>query len=144
MKDNIFLLDTSAWILSLGKSALPAATNRVRKLLDEKTVAITPVVALELLGGTRTAEEFNRLKSRLDALYQIFIGKKEWEEAAKLAFQLHRKGKIIPYTDILIATVAIEAGATLVHADRHFDMMSEIKGFYIESFLPLIQKNKRS
>ncbi len=140
MKDNLFLLDTSAWILALGKSAQPLVTDRVRKLLEEKTIAVTPMVALELLGGVRTLEDFNRLKGRLDALYQIPIGKKQWEEAARMAYQLRRKGKALPNTDILIATVALEAGAILVHADQHFDMLAGITGLTVESLLPLFSQ----
>lgn len=101
------------------------------------------MVSLELLGGTRTTVEFNRLKSRLDALQQIPIGKKEWEEAARTAFQLHRRGETIPYTAILIATAALSAGATLLHADKHFDMIAEIIELSVESLLPFIQKNRR-
>ena len=102
------------------------------------------MVSLELLGGARTTGEFNRLKTRLDALQQIPVGKKEWEEAARTAFQLHRRGKTIPYTDILIAAAAAEAGATLLHADQHFDMLAEIIELSVESLLPIIQKNRRS
>lgn len=138
------LIDTSVWILSLGRASHPTVRNKVKALLDDNLVAITPMVSLELLGGTKTTEEFNRLKSRLEALPQLPIGKKEWEEAARTAFQLRRQGKTIPYTDILIAIVAIEAGAILLHADQHFDLMAEITELSVESLLPFIQKNRRA
>jgi predicted nucleic acid-binding protein len=98
------------------------------------------MITLEILGGARTEEEFNRLESRLDALHQIPLGKKEWEEAARIAFRLRRQGKAIPHTDILIGTAAIQAQALLLHADQHFALMAESTGLSQESLLPLLQK----
>lgn len=83
------------------------------------------MIALEILGGAMNQEEFDRLKSRLDALHQLRVGRKEWEEAAQIAFVLRRQGKPIPYMDILIGTAAIQAKALLLHADRHFHVMAE-------------------
>lgn len=140
MNPNLVLIDTSVWLLSLGRSAQPVVKERVRQLLGENRVAITPMITLEILGGARTEEEFNRLKSRLDALHQIPLGKKEWEEAARIAFRLRRQGKAIPHTDILIGTAAIQAQALLLHADQHFALMAESTGLSQESLLPLLQK----
>ena len=140
MNPSLVLIDTSVWILSLGRAAQPAVKKRVSELLEENRVAITPIITLEILGGARTEEEFNRLKSRLDALHQILLGKSEWEEATRIAFRLRRQGKAIPYTDILIGTAAIQAQALLLHADQHFGMMAESTVLLQESPLPLIQK----
>ena len=138
MSPSLVLIDTSVWLLSLGRSAQPVIKKRVSELLEENRVAITPMITLEILGGARTEEEFDRLKSRLDALHQIPLGKKEWEEAARIAFSLRRQGKAIPYTDILIGTAAIKAEALLLHADHHFGMMAESTGLLQESMLPLL------
>ena len=140
MNPSLVLIDTSVWLLSLGRSAQPMVKERVRELLAENRVAITPMITLEILGGTRTEEEFIRLKSRLDALHQIPLGEKDWEEAARIAFRLRRQGKAIPYTDILIATAAIQAKALLLHADQHFGMIAESTGLSQESLLPLLHK----
>jgi len=136
---NLVLIDTSVWLLSLGRSAHPLVKDRVGQLLNENRVAIIRMITLEILGGVKTEEEFNRLKSRLDALHQILLGKTEWEEAARIAFRLRRQGKAIPYTDILIGTAAIQAQALLLHADQHFGMMAESTGLSQESLLHLLQ-----
>jgi tRNA(fMet)-specific endonuclease VapC len=140
MSLDLVLIDTSVWLLSLGKSVQPVVKKRVSDLLEENRVAITPMITLEILGGARTEEEFNRLKSRLGVLHQIPLGKNEWEEAAWMAFRLRRQGKAIPYTDILIATAAIQAQALLLHADHHFGMIAESTGLLQESLLPLLHK----
>jgi tRNA(fMet)-specific endonuclease VapC len=137
---SLVLIDTSVWLLSLGKSTQTVVKDRVQKLLEENRVAITPMITLEILGGAKKEEEFIRLKSRLNALHQIQLGEKDWEEAAWIAFRLRRQGKAIPYTDILIATAAIQSQALLLHADHHFGMIAESTGLSQESLLPLLHK----
>ncbi|MBM3709583.1 MAG: PIN domain nuclease, partial [Actinobacteria bacterium] len=121
----MFLVDTSAWIFALRKNPFLKLKDRIDHLLEIDNVFTLGIIRLELLGGTKTKEEFNRLKSRLDAVYEISTDIKLWESAAHLAFDLQRKGLTIPYTDILIASAAIESEAMLLHADLHFDIIAE-------------------
>ena len=107
MDNNLVLIDTSVWILALRKSPVPAVRDEVEDLLAANRVAIVPMVRLELLGGTRSPQEFTRLKSRLGALHQIPAEESTWDMAERLSFELRRQGKIIPYTDILIGSAAI-------------------------------------
>ena len=124
MTDKYVLVDTSAWILALKKS--PAV--RVRRVIDDLLavgrIAIIPVIRLELLGGTKSQLEFQRLDRRLGALHQLPLAQSEWDESASLAFKLRRTGMTVPYIDIIIAAAAILHGIRLVHADRHFDLIA--------------------
>ena len=122
------------------KSSLPAAKDEVEHLLAEDRVAIFPMICLELLGGTKSVDEFNRLKNRLDALYQIPADRANWETATELAFKLRQHGKTIPYTDILIGSAAILANALLLHADKHFDLMAEHTDLNVRSLVTLLRK----
>ena len=131
----MILVDTSAWIFALRKSPLLKLKNRIDHLLEKDDVFILGMIKLELLGGTKTKEEFTRLKSRLDALYEISTDAKLWESAYQLAFDLQRKGFTIPYTDILIASAAIEFKAILLHADLHFDLIAEKTELMVESYV---------
>ena len=96
------------------------------------------VILLELLGGTKTEKEYNRLKNRLESLFYIDADKLLWENSSKLAFNLRRKGITIPFTDIFIASSAIYAKALLIHADSHFESVAQHTELKTESFLPLI------
>jgi hypothetical protein len=135
MSRNLVLIDTSVWVLVLRKSPPPLIKEEVEHLLAENRVAIAPIIRLELLGGTKSSNDFDRLKSRLDALHQLPTGDANWEAAAALSFKLRRRGKIIPYTDILIGSAAILADALLLHADRHFDLMAEDTDLNVKSFV---------
>jgi len=122
------LVDTSAWILALKKNPVARAVSVIDNLLAGGRIAIIPVIRLELLGGARSAAEFQRLESRLSALYQLTLDKAEWDESAGLAFKLRRTGMTVPYIDIIIAATAMLNGLSLIHADKHFDLIaSEVR-----------------
>ena len=135
MSNNIFLVDTSAWILSLRKDFSPEVKKRIDYLLKENTIITTGMVKLEILGGTKTESDFRRLKRRLNALDSVDLDTSLWERAYDLAFMLRRKGITVPYTDILIAACALKTGSTVVHADAHFDLMADHINLKVESFL---------
>jgi predicted nucleic acid-binding protein len=138
MSSNFVLIDTSVWILALRKSPAPAVKDEVAHLLAENRVAIVPLIRLELLGGTKSLNEFNRLKSRLSALHQMPADEATWETAIQLAFKLRQQGKNIPYTDILIASAAIINTCTLLHSDRHFDLMAENIDLNVKSLVSAV------
>ena len=52
------LIDTSAWLFALRRNFHPAVKERIDALLKENDVAIIGIIQLELLGGTRSEEEF--------------------------------------------------------------------------------------
>ena len=136
MPNDTFLVDTSAWLFALRKDANPEIKSRLDTLLREDIVLITGIIKLELLGGTRTREEFSRLKSRLDALPYVSIEEPLlWDLAYEMAFDLRRKGVTIPYTDILIASAAIKEDIILLHADAHFDQVAKHSKLRVESFV---------
>jgi predicted nucleic acid-binding protein len=135
MPSELFLVDTSAWILALRKDFLPVVKNRIEHLLKENAIVTIGLVKLELLGSTRTEKEFQRLKSRLDALETVECDLSLWQEAVDLAFKLQRKRVTVPYTDILIAAGALKIQATVIHVDAHFDLLSKPAGLKVESFV---------
>ena len=135
MTGELVLIDTSAWVLALKKALDPSARDKIDALLAENRVAIIPIISMELLGGVRSREEFRRLKSRLGVLHQIPLGELEWEESARIAFELRCKGITIPHIDIIIGTAALLHDLSLLHADKHFDLMAEEVPLKIESVL---------
>ena len=135
----MILIDTSAWLFALRKDFHPVVKERIEQLLVESDVAICGMIALELLGGTKSEKEYLRLKSRLDALYYVEADKVLWDLSSKLAFDLKRKGISIPYADIVIAASALRERAILVHADSHFDSISNYTDLRVESFVSLLK-----
>ena len=141
---NIFLVDTSAWIFALRKNYAPAIKDRIGHLLRHSVILTLGMIKLELLTGAKTQEEFKRLKSRLDALEEVPSDRSLWESACQLGFTLKRKGVTVPPTDIFIASAAMAYGATLVHADRHFDMICKNTNLKVESLISKIRGSSPS
>jgi predicted nucleic acid-binding protein len=138
MPTNFFLIDTSAWILALRKTFVSAVKERIDHALKDDEVLTTGLIKLEILGGAKTEVEYKRLKSRLDALDSVATDDALWQSACDLAFTLRRKGVTVPSTDILIAACALQAKATLIHADNHFDFIAKHSSLKVESFIHVI------
>jgi len=120
------LIDTSAWILALRKGISSRATDQVDRRIADNRAATAGIIILELLSGARSEREYQELKEDLRALIQLETTSKTWERASLLAYELKRKGLAVPATDVLIMTVAVENGCSLLHADHHFDLMAGV------------------
>ncbi|MCX5866056.1 MAG: PIN domain-containing protein [Proteobacteria bacterium] len=127
------LVDTSVWIFLLRKSPPESLVAEIEPYLQEDRIAVSDLIKLELLGGITNEMDFLRLKTRLDDLHQVEISKTVWEEAITLAFRLRGKGLTVPNADIIIASAAISAGALLLHADRHFDLIAKHSGLKVKN-----------
>ena len=123
--DKLFLIDTSAWILGLKRNSSNQIKDILTEILDKDQSATTGIIILELLQGTRTEKEYTEIFSDLSALYYFEVNKEIWKRASQLGFDLRRKGKTIPSTDLLIASVALHYGLTLLHSDNHFEQIQE-------------------
>lgn len=136
MRSELFLLDTSVWleVLPPGRGN-PQLRERIDGLLAGDLVATTDMVRLELLGGARSQDEWGKLDEFLSALHLLPITDEHWQEAALMGFQLRRQGVTVPFTDLLIGAVAMKADATLVHRDRHFDLIASSLPLKVESYV---------
>ena len=135
MRNELFLVDTSVWLEVLPPGRGRDIRERVDGLLSADLVATTGMVQLELLGGTRSQEEWNRLAELLSALHPLPIADGHWEDAARDGFLLRRQGITVPSTDLLISAVATREGAVLIHRDRHFDLIAAHLPLRVESYV---------
>ena len=137
MKDtsSLVFIDTSAWILAF-KGKNKKLSLLLDYLLKENRVATSGLVMLELSYGIKNQKEFKELKEEMKSLVWLEINEKIWERAYSIAFQARRKGVTVPSTDILIAALVIENNCTLLHSDKHFNVLSR-KGLG-----PIPKKNK--
>lgn len=137
--EELYLVDTSAWLFALRRPPVPALQERLRHLLSVDRVAVVGMVALELLGGARTEGERSRLAERLRGLRRLPTPEGLWEEAGDLAWRLRRRGVTVPFTDALIAMLAMSHGVVLLHADRDYDLISEHEPLRVESHVETVR-----
>lgn len=122
-ENKLFLIDTSTWILGLKRNSSVQIKNILTEILDKDQSATTGIIILELLQGTKTKKEYEEIFSDLSALHYFKENKEIWKKASLLGFELRRKGKTIPSTDLLIASISLYYNLNILHADNHFEII---------------------
>ena len=143
MTESLYLIDTSIWIESLRLQGNDAIRQRVNEILIERKAATMPVVMLELLSGVQDEKGYNELSEDLSALPQFFPNEAVWVKSYRTAFELRRLGLTVPATDLLIAIVAQENKAIVLHADKHFDLIAEHITLKVESWVETVSTKKK-
>ena len=121
------LLDSNAYSRLMRGDEQTVAVAR-----DATEVLMSAVVIGELLYGFRHGSRFDRnaadLRSFLDNPYVSFVpvGPVTADRYSRIAAGLRAKGNPIPTNDVWIAAHAMETGADLVSADRHFEAVDGI------------------
>jgi len=122
MPPNRILPDTCAWIDFLrGKQT--TLSGAVEQALLHGTVLTCGVVVMELLQGVKSPREEAMVLSAFQALNHLEMNRELWTGAGRLAAKLRADGQCIPFSDIIIATLAMEQQCTLLTADRHFEQI---------------------
>ena len=130
-----FLVDTSAWNRS---NATPELSSRWTDLSVSGQVAICPPVRLELLFSARGPADYAAFADELDGLPSCplshrLAGRAEAVQALLAARSQHRGPNAV---DLLVAAIAEANEITLVHYDRHFDVIARVTGQPTEWIAP--------
>jgi predicted nucleic acid-binding protein len=121
----MILADTSAWAEFYRRTG-SAVHHAMAALLTRSEVATTEPVVMELLAGRRADRQLADVRRRLLMLRMLHVGELDtWELAAAIARACRARGETIGnQMDCLIAAVAIREGASVLHADRDFDVIA--------------------
>ena len=122
--DNV-VIDTSAWIESFRPDCDVSLSGLVKDLILKNKVLIPGIIKAELLRGARDKKEFNRLHDSLLGLTYLPVGEEFWEKLAEFSFGLFRKGISAPLLDTYIALLCIENQASVLHRDKHYDLIAK-------------------
>lgn len=118
----MLLVDSSVWIDWL-RGADTDATRFVQEREAHEELALTQMIYLEVLQGVSSERQFAATRRVLGAqtLLQPLDALDTFEAAAQLYRRARQKGLTIrKSTDCLIAAMALEHEAMLVHNDRDF------------------------
>jgi hypothetical protein len=122
----LILPDSSAWIEELRSTGSPLH-RAMRQLLEaDAEIAVTEPVIMELLAGARSKRELAAPRRRLLAFTMLRVQDLvTYERASAVWRACRRAGEPVRNTlDCLIAAVAIREGASVLHADRDFDVIA--------------------
>lgn len=125
------LADSSAWIWSR-RRGYPELRTWFDERLEEGEIATCDLVRLELLYGTRSAEEHRHRRQELDALDTCPITPLEWRRAIEVQGALAELGpdhqKVAKPADLVVAAAAEAAGVELLHYDADFEWIGKVTG----------------
>ena len=134
----IELFDTSAWIEFLrGTESAACEYVQSRLLGDPSSVAVTEVVAMELLAGPTDERAAAQIGHRVDSLILLRLAPAlDFAAAAALHRRARQRGRTVrKLNDCLIAAVAIRVGATIVHRDADFEVIASISDLETRSLI---------
>ena len=134
----IILIDTSVWV-SVLRDKSGGEAQRLQRWLDGREVALTRFTQLELLQGCRNEAEWQLLSDYLESQLYIDASIRTWPAAAKIFFDLRRKGLTVRSPiDCCIAQIAIERDLMLLHNDRDFNTIASIRTLRHMQWTPAI------
>jgi hypothetical protein len=125
----VVLVDTSV-LIDYFNGVDNRYVNKLQFIFDSGIpFGINSLIYQELLQGTKTEKEFNKLKTYLDTqvFYDLKDKKISFAKAAEIYFRCRKKGLQVGSTiDCLIAQTAIENDLLLLHNDEDFEKISKV------------------
>jgi predicted nucleic acid-binding protein len=132
------LADTSAWTTKHRDRRVESEFN-VRVLRGD--IATCGLVNLQLLFTTQDAAELALRREDLHALTTVPTAADAWHRAGYVMELLAQRGPLhhrqVPVTDLVIAASAELAGLSVLHYDRHFELIAEVTGQPVRAIAPL-------
>ena len=130
----MILVDTSVWI-----EILRDKTGNTAKSFHDRIGSDNCVMSrfnqLELLQGAKNQREWELLDDYLTSQYYLEASESTWREAARIYFELRKKGITINSpVDCCIAQIAMEHGVFLLHRDKDFERISRVRPLEQELF----------
>ena len=112
------LVDSNIYIDILRAGRDPAVELTAQVSITD--LATCGMVRVEVMRGVKNPRIRDGLARFLDLLQNVASDNRLWEETAALAWELDRKGWILPAPDLVIACSARRIGAVVLTNDRHF------------------------
>ena len=124
----MLLVDSSVWI-DIARGIASAGTHFLDQRDEHEELATTGIICQEVLQGVSSDALFNRFR---DQFWAMLILEPRELSTYEVAAQLHRAARRKGYTirkpnDCLIAAIALEHGALLVHNDRDFLALAQVE-----------------
>jgi predicted nucleic acid-binding protein len=123
----MLLIDTSVWI-AVFRDRTGQVRQQLETLIDDREVLLTRFTQLELLQGSLDEKEWNLLSTYLDTQDYIELTSNSWQAAARIYYDLRRKGLTVRSPiDCCIAQAALENNLLLIHNDRDFETIAKVR-----------------
>lgn len=123
----MILVDTSVWI-QVFKDKQGIEAQRIKIWLGNREAVLTRFNQLELLQGCRDNKEWLLLSDYLEHQTYIEATNDTWQSAARIYYDLRRQGLTVRSPiDCCIAQIAIENDLLLLHNDKDFNIIHQVR-----------------
>lgn len=132
----MLLIDTSVWI-SVFRDRTGQVRQKLETLINNRNVLLTRFTQLELLQGSLNEQEWTLLSTYLETQDYIELTNNSWQAAARIFYDLRRQGLTVRSPmDCCIAQAALENNLLLVHNDRDFETIAQVRSLQNLRFQP--------
>jgi len=126
----VLLVDSSVWINFLAGRTSKAVKYFREQLEARETFALTELIYLEVLQGVREPNTAKKVSTYLRG--QLLLAPRRGLQTYDAAADLYRRCRIAGVTvrstiDCLIAQIAVEYGAVLLHSDRDYEHIARVE-----------------
>jgi len=131
----LILPDSSAWIEWIRRTG-SRVDQAFERLVDANAeIVVTEPVIMELLAGATSTPELRAMRARLLAFPMVRVDDLSTYERAAAVWRVCRAAghTVRDRMDCLIAAVAIREGASVLHADRDFDVIARLTELEVET-----------
>ena len=101
-------------------------TTEYRVIFEQNESATCGVIKTEILRGSKSLKETEKLKEALNCFEYLGFEKEDWVELATLFTKLKNAGLTIPFQDGIISYLAIKHDCELWTQDKHFLLIKTI------------------
>ena len=122
----MIVADSSALIEYYRRGGSPAVQEAVAAAINDDVLAFNGIIFVEVVGFAADERERRALLASFGAFHRLALDDGDFDLAASIGFDLRRRGRTIPATDLIIAACAIRARAELLHVDDHFDEIARV------------------
>jgi predicted nucleic acid-binding protein len=119
MKDTDYLIDSAAYIDLMRAGEDPRQV--LAPLLRAGRLYNCGIVRAEVLRGIKIEKAYRQMEQFFDIVPEVPADPRLWRDVSQLGYDLGRKGKWPPVTDLAIAAAALRVRATLISPDAHFE-----------------------
>jgi len=123
----MLLIDTSVWI-SVFRDQRGQIRQQLETLIADREVLLTRFTQLELLQGSLNEQEWTLLSTYLATQDYVELTVHSWQAAARIYYDLRRQGFTVRSPiDCCIAQAALENNLLLIHNDRDFETIAQVR-----------------
>ncbi|HYX14269.1 MAG TPA: PIN domain nuclease [Nostoc sp.] len=111
--------------------------QQLETLIANREVLLTRFTQLELLQGSLNEQEWTLLSTYLETQNYIEPSIDSWQAAARIYYDLRRQGLTVRSPiDCCIAQTALENNLLLIHNDRDFETIAQVRRLQHLRFQP--------